>query len=326
MKRFLSLLLVGTIAVCCFAQEKEYEVVSSDKCELDDVIGQVIGVFTLGDSLILIDVEHKWKTDLEDAIPKGIAKGVLVIGQREYELLYSVALKTGTYEPADDQLFGIYFWPDVKAGEANHALFIYKGKIRKGEETLQIVSTDDEDFSFKSIKIDNPLKERPSTNWLALTNAKANLRKGPGTSYGIIKTLEAGTMLYLDTSEEANGYYKVVYISTNQEGYVSKKLVTLEQRMPKMSSGAFKQKNTGGMNLKPQIDVTNTTSMTIKLQIGTNSFTLKAHEHRVIEVPAGTYRCICSSLSDKSISPYLSNETLKEGTTYEWSFYVDYKF
>ena len=323
MKRHLFILLFATIATfACIADEKEYEIVSSDICYLDEANGEVIGVFTIGDSLILLDVEHRWKTYKDVAMPKGLGDAVLVVGNREYELLNVIALEPDSYEPTEERLYDFCYWSYVEPGDVDHAFFLFEGRIRKGEENLKLIAFDDDMFYFDAIKIDNPLKPRPSTNWLARTNAKANLRTGPSTSHKIIKTLDEGTILYLDTNEATNGFYKVVYVSTNQEGYVSKKLVTLEQRMPKMSSGMFKQKNSGGMNLKPQIEVSNTTDVPIKLQIGSYTFNIKQKESRTIEVPSGTYRCICSSPSDSSISPFISTEKLMEGSTYEWEFYI----
>lgn len=309
------------------ADEKGYEVVSSDKCETSKVSGEVVNISTLDDEYIAVEIRHRWKTDAESMLPQLSFNSVLQVGGREYELLNIVALKPGTYEPTDDKFLGMTYWNTIKAGDVTSALAIFQGKLKKGEEKLAIVDKDDDSSEndvlvFKSIKIDNPLKERPSTSWLGRTTAKTSLHSAPGKSGKTLKSLDKGTLVFVDTQDESSGYYKVIVLNNNQEGYVNKKLVSLDERMPKVSSGTFKQINTGGTNTDAQVTIKNSAQYDFRLLIGSYTFKFKPYETRTVSVPAGKYRIIGSSPSAPEITPYITNETFMEGSGYEWEFVV----
>lgn len=304
------------------ADEKGYEVVSCDKCETSKVSGEVVNISTLDDEYIAVEIRHRWKTEAESMLPQLSLNTVLQVGGREYELLNLVALKPGTYEPTDDKYLGMTYWNTIKAGDVTSAIAIFKGKLKKGEEKLAIIDKNDESsmndvLVFKSIKIDNPLKEKPSTSWLGHTTAKTSLHSTPGKSGKTLKSLDKGTLVFVDTQDESNGYYKVIVLNNNQEGYVNKKLVSFDERMPKITSGAFKQINSGGANTDAQVTIKNSTQNDIKLLIGPHTFKFKPYETRTVSVPAGNYRIIGSSPSAPEIKPLITNETFMEGCGYE---------
>mgnify|MGYP001495345711 CR=1 FL=1 len=56
-----------------------------------------------------------------------------------------------------------------------------------------------------------------------------NFRKGPGTEFNIVKALQAGTQIFVISTIDKNGYYNVIDLETNIEGYVYKSYVDLDR-------------------------------------------------------------------------------------------------
>ena len=68
MKKFLALMLACFFALAGFAQ-KEYEVLSSTELEEDSTVAKVSGVYTLGDSIVVLEGFIRPENDEERLIP-----------------------------------------------------------------------------------------------------------------------------------------------------------------------------------------------------------------------------------------------------------------
>ena len=56
------------------------------------------------------------------------------------------------------------------------------------------------------------------------------MRECSSTECDIIKVLKQGSALFVDKNEEEDGFYKVLDIDSNEEGYVSKKYITFQKK------------------------------------------------------------------------------------------------
>ena len=158
-------------------------------------------------------------------------------------------------------------------------------------------------------------------SYLGWVTQSANLREGPDTSYGILKTLPAGTQLFIFSFAGENNFYKVKDIATDTDGYISKSLVELGQvvegnnpeNSPFESTGKSSKNN-------PEIEIYNNTNRTLTLTLNNEKYIFRTQETKTITVPPGRYNYMAST---PGVIPYFGNDILENFTTYSWTFYIE---
>jgi len=155
------------------------------------------------------------------------------------------------------------------------------------------------------------------TGWL--TQA-ANLREGPGTNYGVLETLAAGTQIFIYSVTGENNFYKVKVLATDTDGYISKSLVKLgdvvegipEGKSPIAPSGV---KTPGD----PQINIYNNTSERLTLTLNGIKYVFSSKESKKITILAGEYNYMASA---PGVLPCFGKQRFEKNTGYEWEFYI----
>ena len=99
-----------------------------------------------------------------------------------------------------------------------------------------------------------------------------NLRKGPSIDYGIHKSLEPGSNLFVISLEKTGDFYNLIDIESNIEGYMHKSFVRFTGDIIEESGDMlFVPIETTDNSLVSDIDVHNDTDKIIKMLIGNNT-------------------------------------------------------
>jgi hypothetical protein len=158
-------------------------------------------------------------------------------------------------------------------------------------------------------------------SYLGWTNQAANLRDGPGTNHEIIKTLPAGTQLFIFSRDTKNNFYKVKDIETDTDGYISKPLIDLGETVEALGPEDSPFERTGELLTRnPEIKIYNNTDRTLTLTLNDDKYVFRSQETKMVIVPPGRYEYMASA--PRAI-PYYGVDTLKERVSYEWTFYIE---
>lgn len=158
-------------------------------------------------------------------------------------------------------------------------------------------------------------------SYLGHTNQSANLRTGPNSENSLITIIPVNSYVYLFTSTTYNDYYHVIFIETNEEGYIHKTVVDIDEELQKSKEKLF-QPLEHTINLKPQVEITNNTELTLHLKLNSETYSFDSHETRRITLSVGTYDFVASC---PGVIPYYGSDQLESNTLYTWSFYIERK-
>jgi len=157
-------------------------------------------------------------------------------------------------------------------------------------------------------------------SYLGWVTQTANLRNGPGTTYGIIKQLPAGTPILVYSATQENGFYKVMDIDTGIDGYISRSLVELDEVIPEQSEGKDPFNRIESPEANPQLEIVNNTSRTLTLTLNNEKYTFGPREAKSITISPGRYRYIASAAG---VLPNIGNKNFESYSKYTWTFYIE---
>jgi len=156
-------------------------------------------------------------------------------------------------------------------------------------------------------------------SYLGFIKENVNFRKGPSTDFAIIKSLSAGTQIFIISTKENNNYYKVIDLSTNLEGYVYSTYITLDKPVEVNEDDLFVETGKSSLSTVSQVEVYNNTSKNLTIFIGGSNYLFSSQEKRSISIKPNeyTYRVTAAG-----VIPYLGKDTIKSGYNYSWEFYI----
>ena len=170
-------------------------------------------------------------------------------------------------------------------------------------------------------KLKNPVLNTNNNyqSYLGFIKETVNLRKGPSTDFVIIKSLIAGTQIFIISTKENNNYYKVIDLNTNLEGYVYKTYITLDKPVEINEDDLFVETGKSSLSTVSQVEVYNNTNKNLTVFIGGSSYLFSPQEKRNISIKPNeyTYRVTAAG-----VIPYLGKDTIKSGYNYSWEFYI----
>ena len=155
-------------------------------------------------------------------------------------------------------------------------------------------------------------------SYLGYTTNTVNFRTGPSTSSKIIGTLTSGTALFVESNQKFDGYYQVLNIDTNEEGYVHSSYVTLERELPKNEDGIFTPVGRTA-STSPILKIHNNTSLTLSLKLNGDTYVFTPQERRTLTLQRGSYSYRASA---PGVLPDYGTEIIQSNYEYEWSFYI----
>lgn len=154
--------------------------------------------------------------------------------------------------------------------------------------------------------------------YLGYTTKRVNLRDAPSTDAVKISTLKGGTPLFIIDLTEIDGFYNVIVIETNTEGYVHKSFVKIEKEIQENSEGIFEPREKSE-EYEPQLNVFNNTSKTLTLKLNSITYSFSPREKRTINVYPGIYEYRASA---PGVIPDYGSETIESNVIYDWEFYI----
>tara|TARA_B100001287_G_C22624562_1_gene501814 strand:- start:122 stop:1192 length:1071 start_codon:yes stop_codon:yes gene_type:complete len=156
-------------------------------------------------------------------------------------------------------------------------------------------------------------------SYLAFVKQTVNFRRGPGSDFDIIKSLPAGTQLFVISTDDVKNYYNVIDLETNTEGYVYKTFVELDKVIDVKEDDLFVKSGKSSSLTVSEIEIYNNTNKVLTVYIGGISHSFIAQERRNINISPGQYDY---RVTAPGVLPYLGKDEIEAGANYTWEFYI----
>jgi len=141
---------------------------------------------------------------------------------------------------------------------------------------------------------------------------------GPGADYELIRELPKNSALFIISLMTDNDFYNAIDIETNQEGYIWKEYVDIDQEISKSKTGIFSPKGSYSI-YNPEVEIFNNTSKNMTLKLNSVPYKFTPYERRTITIKPGTYNFIASA---PGVIPYYGSDYLANNMRYSWEFYI----
>jgi len=151
-------------------------------------------------------------------------------------------------------------------------------------------------------------------------NKEINLLEGPGSGYEIITNLIPGSELFIISNKSINGYYNVIDVLSNKEGYVDVLFVDLgdEIKANDDSSNFI----VTGVSDNPKlsiINIFNNTKVIASIKMGGLNYSFSPFEKRDIDISPGDYKIIVSS---PNVIPFIEKVEIEIGKNYKREYII----
>jgi uncharacterized protein YgiM (DUF1202 family) len=155
-------------------------------------------------------------------------------------------------------------------------------------------------------------------SYLGWVTKQVNFRQGPGTDYGVISSLKPGTQIFIISLETENGFYNIIDIANDKEGYIHKSFVKLGDIIERNERGMFVPSGKTS-TYNPEIEIFNNTSLTLTLKLNNETYSFSPRQKRTIVLSPGTcnYRA-----SAPGVIPNIGTEYMESNVGYTWQFYI----
>ena len=154
-----------------------------------------------------------------------------------------------------------------------------------------------------------------SQSYLGYSNQISDL---VDTNYTSIKHIAKGDALFLITIENQVGYYNVIHIKSNKEGFSPRKHVQIERVVPQTEKNIFTSVIKSEVK-DPIVKVRNSSKQVLILKLNNSIIEIAPKEKRTLHLNQGKYYYRVSS---QDIEPYYGVENIDNFHLYEWDFYI----
>ncbi len=155
--------------------------------------------------------------------------------------------------------------------------------------------------------------------YLAKTFRKALLKFDADSLSKTKLILPIGSQLYVFSKNDIDGYLKVIDIRTNKLGFVRKSTLKKIKDLPLSQSNSF-QENGQSSSTEPEVEITNESSKTITLIVGSKYFSLSPHTASPETIESGNLNYTASA---PSVIPLSGTHYFKSGDKYTWTFSIE---
>jgi uncharacterized protein YgiM (DUF1202 family) len=157
-----------------------------------------------------------------------------------------------------------------------------------------------------------------SQSYLGWTTTQVNFRSGPGTEYDIISSLKPGSQVFISSTIAENGFYNVIDIATDKEGYLHKSYIKLGDQVVSNDAGIFSMEGKS-TSQNPQLEIYNNTTLTMTLKLNNEKYFFSPQEKKTINYTSGNcnYRA-----SAPGVTPNIGYEIFENYGVYSWEFYI----
>ena len=153
------------------------------------------------------------------------------------------------------------------------------------------------------------------------TTTQLNFRSGPGIDYPIIMGLATGVEVWVYSSNDINGFYKVIEVQSNKIGWVNKYYVRKIRDADVNESGVF-QSSGNNTNNNCEVEITNQSSYTLTIEVAGYTFTVYPNSSKTESITPGSKYYIASA---PGVLPSSGNQNFENGHNYTWTFWVETK-
>lgn len=154
--------------------------------------------------------------------------------------------------------------------------------------------------------------------FLAKTIKKSLLKVDADSSSKTKLNLPVGSQLYAFSETEVDGYIRVIDIKTNKLGFVRKTTIKKIKDLPLSKSNSFEESGQSSSS-DPEVEIKNTTSLTISLIVGSKYFSLAPHATSIRTIDSGDQTYTASA---PSVIPLSGIHYFKAGDKYTWTFAI----
>lgn len=157
-----------------------------------------------------------------------------------------------------------------------------------------------------------------SQSYLGWVNKKTNLHEEPNSSSELLLTLNKGTQIYIESLETIDGFYNVIDIETNTEGYIAEKYLKLGDEVKRSKERLFSP--SGKIEAyDPEVLIFNNTSLTLTLKLNETLYKFSPQEKYTLTLSSGYYEFRASA---PGVIPVSGNDNLESNMGYSWEFYI----
>lgn len=157
-------------------------------------------------------------------------------------------------------------------------------------------------------------------NYSVFVTDSVNLYQYPHEDSASMKELLPQEVLFCYCDSAINGFYRVIDIASDNEGYVSSGSFQRGKIIPENQQAMFSPE--GELNQRePILTVINGTDTTISLRLNDTVYKLSPKEEKVLVLEPGNYRYVASA---PGVIPMHGVDELKEYLRYRWRFFVKY--
>lgn len=155
-------------------------------------------------------------------------------------------------------------------------------------------------------------------SYLGTVIKNVNMRVEAGKEFEILKTLPAGAQVFINSLDTINGFYSVIDIASNTEGYIYYSFIHVGEPVQENSQDVFVPSGSSS-TYQPEIEIFNNTSINLTLKLNSSVYSFAPYERRTLIIPSGecNYRA-----SAPGVIPYIGKEQLEGNTRYSWTFFI----
>jgi hypothetical protein len=155
-------------------------------------------------------------------------------------------------------------------------------------------------------------------SYLGRTKSPTPLRPSASIRTKGITNLTNSTQIFIISLKEYNGFYNVIDIATNREGYVAKSAIMVGQQVIESERGIFSPSGSS-TGSAPEVEIYNNTSLTLTLKLNRNLYSFSPQSKRTITLSIGD--CYFRA-SAPGVIPNIGTETVESNRAYTWQFYI----
>jgi hypothetical protein len=158
-------------------------------------------------------------------------------------------------------------------------------------------------------------------SYMAYTLKNSLLKTTPSLGGVTLGKVPVSSNMFLISLYNYNGYYNVIDVNTNKEGYIAKANLKVGKEVLKSEGGLFAA-NGDAKGTVPDVEIFNNTSRVLTLKLNDSTYTVAPNSKNVIALAIGNceYRA-----SAPGVMPMIGIESVEGGHSYQWQFYMSKK-
>ena len=160
-------------------------------------------------------------------------------------------------------------------------------------------------------------------NYAGIITKDAFLYSTADSSGTMLDTLFQGVHVFIISLDTADGFYDIIYVKTNTEGFVNYKKVKVGKVVEENEEGQFVEQGEIE-SYNPEVEIANQTTQTLTLTLNSHTYIVRPNSSKNIVIKPGriTYRG-----SVPGAFPTIGHEYLKGHQGYLWKFvFAKYKY